>query len=164
MDSRKIAERIDSEYPTPALALDSPYTDRLIQNLRAGMGPLRPIFVYLVLTRVLADGSVPFFTASREEEAGMPMEQYYREQGAGAWDRSVGGFSGITALLQEKAGPFLEGEGVCYADFILAGVLLFFRQLGDDVWAEVLKASGDKGQAFLAHLEAVGPWAGRDSH
>jgi glutathione S-transferase len=164
MDSRKIAARIEADHPTPSVHLDSPYIDRLTQNLRAALIPLEPVYLYLVLTRVLSDKSIPYFTATREEDIGMPLDQFHRERGMTAWEESEEAFSKITAMLQENEGPFFMGQTVSYADFVYAGVLLFLKGLGDDVFAKLLKASGDDGQAIKTLLEAVRPWSKRVSY
>ncbi len=59
----------------------------------------------------------------------MPLEQFHRERGVNAWEKSEEGFSKITAMLQENEGPFFMGHTVSYADFIYAAVLLFLQGL-----------------------------------
>lgn len=164
MDSRNIAARLEADHPTPSVHLDSPYIDRLIQNLRLALNPLRPVYGYLVATRVLSEESIPFFIAARSRDVGMPLEQFHREGAGTAWEGAKNGFSNITALLEENEGPYFMGQTVSYADFICAGVLLFLKGLGDDVYTELLKASGDDGRAYTRLLEAVEPWSKRDSY
>lgn len=94
----------------------------------------------------------------------MPLDQVYLERKGTAWEASREGFSKITAMLQETEGPFFMGQTVSYADFIYAGVLLFLKGLGDDVFAKLLEVSGDDGKAIKALLEAVEPWSKRDSY
>ncbi|KAH7152584.1 hypothetical protein EDB81DRAFT_789345 [Dactylonectria macrodidyma] len=167
MESSKIAARLEADYPTPAIHLDlkSPQFDQLIHNLRAAMIPLRPVYIYLVLTRLLSDKSTPFFSTRRAEEIGMSVEQYHQECDVeAAWEEAGKGFSGLTAMLKANGGPFLTGQTVGYDDFICAGVLLFFKTLGDDVFAKLVKVSGDGGEAIKDLLEAVEPWSKRNSY
>ncbi|KAF7551241.1 hypothetical protein G7Z17_g5161 [Cylindrodendrum hubeiense] len=167
MDSKKIAARLEADYPTPAIHLElkSPLFEQLIQNLRVAMTPLQPVYIYLVLTRLLSDKSTPFFSTTRTEDIGMSVEQYHQECDVeAAWEESGKGFSGVTAMLKASGGPFLRGQTVSYDDFICAGVLLFFKSLGDDVFVKLVKVSGDDGEAIKGLLEAVEPWSKRDSY
>ncbi|KAI5459731.1 hypothetical protein BGZ63DRAFT_256486 [Mariannaea sp. PMI_226] len=164
MESRKIADRIEADYPNPPVHLDSPYVERLIPHLRAALVPIQAIYIRLVFTEVIRDESILYFDTKRKREMGMTIEQFYEKYRENAWEKSETGFHAITAMLQENEGPFFMGQTVSYADFIYAGALLFLRQLGDDVFSKLLKASGDDGKTILALLEAVEPWSKRDSY
>ena len=165
MDSYQIADRLESEYPAPSAHLDSPWKDRLVPNLITAMTSIRPIYIYLVLTRVLSDESIPYFEKTRAKDLGMSIDQYHRESDPKVcWSKSETGFRNVTTMLEENDGPFFMGQTLCYADIIWAGVLLFLRGLGDDVFSKVIEASGDEGKAYKALLEAVSPWSSRDSY
>lgn len=164
MDSRNIAARLEADHPNPSVHLDSPYVDRLIQNLRLALIPLQPVYGYLVATRILNDESIPFFIAARSRDVGMPLEQFHKEGAGTAWEKAEKGFSNISELLRENEGPFFMGQTVSYADFICAGVLLFLKGLGEDVSDELVRVSGDEGHAYKTLLEAVEPWSKRDSY
>lgn len=164
MDSKEIAARIEADHPTPSIHLDSPYIERLFEQLRAALNPLQPIYIYLVPTQLLSLDSVAYFHRTREEGVGMPLEELYNRDKDKVWDKAAEGFSGITALLQENEGPFFMGNTPSYADIICAGVLLFLQDLDDGVFQKALKATGDEGKAFKALLEGVKPWSDRASH
>ncbi|CAG9986548.1 unnamed protein product [Clonostachys byssicola] len=162
MDSLKIARHIEAIHPEPPLYLDSPLIDQLWQHLRGVLIAIQPIHIHLIATRLLSEKSTPYFFETREKDIGKSTAEWYREHEGTAWEKSTPHFSAITALLKETDGPFFMGGVVSYVDFIWAAVLLFFKTLGDDVFANVLKASGDDGESFKALLEAVQPWSARN--
>jgi glutathione S-transferase len=161
MDSYQIAPLLEEKYPTPPLAIEPPYLDRFKAIIRK-LQVLSPIYVPLVPERVLAAPSLPYFHATRELDTGMPLAQY-QELAPAAWEDAQAPLAEMTALLVEKGGPFFLGDTVSYGDFIWAGLLLFFGRFGDDV-LERLMASGGDASAHKRLLEAVKPWAERDSY
>jgi glutathione S-transferase len=111
---------------------------------------------------LLSEKSTPYFFETRKKDIGKSTAEWYYEHEGTAWRKSTPHFSAITALLKETDGPYFMGGVVSYVDFIWAAVLLFFQTLGDDVFTNVLKASGDDGESFKALLEAVQPWSTRN--
>ncbi|CEJ91126.1 hypothetical protein VHEMI06861 [[Torrubiella] hemipterigena] len=164
MDSMAIAARIEKDHPEPSLHLDYPHLDRYISNLKEALIPLQPIYIHAVAHRLLTEKSLPFFLETRAEDLGMSLDEFHEQGKANAWKDSVSGLTKMKdMLLEEKDGPFFMGATVSYVDFLWAGVLLFYKALGDDIYAEFLKASGDGGKTFTELLEAVKPWSGRAS-
>lgn len=164
MESFEIATRLEADHPTPSLHLDTPGLSQLQDDLLEAREALKAVFMPLVPVRLLTEKSIPYFTATREKAVGMPLDQFHRENGGPkAWEAARKPLSKIAALLEEKEGPFFLGKTVSYADFVLAGFLLFYKRIGEDILAEVLKSSGD-GKAFAALLEAVRPWSERASY
>ncbi|KAH7119376.1 hypothetical protein B0J13DRAFT_629518 [Dactylonectria estremocensis] len=107
MESSQIPARLEADYPTPAIHIDlkSPQSEQLVENLRTAMIPIRPIYIYLVLTRLLSDKSTPFFSEKRAEDIGMSVEQYYQEcEVEVAWEKAGKGFSGLAAMLKANGG------------------------------------------------------------
>ncbi|XXH06026.1 histone deacetylase [Hypoxylon texense] len=165
MDSWKIADVLEEKYPEPSLRLDSPYIGRLRGYLVPMMAPLTAIYKPKVCKLVLNERSAEYFRRTREEDEGMTLEKLEEEKGgAVAWEAAKPHFHKITELLKENSeGPFFEGNAVGFADFVWAGALIFFSRFGEDVWADLLEASGD-GDVHLKFLEAVKPWSERDDH
>ncbi|KAI4869710.1 putative glutathione S-transferase [Hypoxylon rubiginosum] len=165
MDSYTIADALEEKYPEPSLRLDSPYIQRLRENLFEMMPPLTAIYKPKVCKLVLNEPSAAYFRRTREVDEGMTLEQLEEQKGgAKAWEAAKSGFHKITDLLKENSeGPFFEGKTVGFVDFIWAGTLIFFSRFGDDVFADLLEASGD-GDVHLKFLEAVKPWSERDDH
>ena len=162
MDSYKIAEIIEEKHPVPSIPLNQPIQFRFIEELKAFMGELTPIYVPGVAQRILGDPSLDFFYTSREQDVGMPLDDYGKQHGPGAFDRAEPFIRKITELLKEApSGPYFLGDTVSYTDFIWAAILLFFKCLGDEEYQEVLRTSGDS-DAHIAFLNALKPWTERN--
>lgn len=166
MQSRAVAEVINERYPEPAIELKPACNDKLIQTMNKVMGPIQPIYFNLIPQRILNKASHEYWYATRTSYAGMPLEQFWNEQGGDvAWNASEPHIREITAMLKEKPeGPFFEGKTVTYADFYWTGFLIFLQRMGeDDVLGELLRRSGDE-KVHLDHLKACEPWTKRNDH
>lgn len=159
MDSKLIAEHFEKKQPNPPLRMESPYVQSILTPLRELLIPLQPVYLYLVPTRLLGEASIPYFRSTREKDIGKTLEAMHDEAIDGVWGRAAPGIHKIVTALNENKGPFLEGETVCYADFMLGGVLITLKCLGDDIWDEVIKASPDGGKAILGFLKGLEPWS-----
>ncbi|KAK3392777.1 hypothetical protein B0H63DRAFT_456588 [Podospora didyma] len=161
-DSREIAKYLEEKYPSPSLHLDSPYIPKITAAMIAAHEPLRPIFVPLVPKRFLDEASHPFWYRTREETVGMSLDEYAKQGGDAAFDKVIPGLQAATALLKEKPeGPYFNGNELGYADFLWAGILIFWQKLGDDVFEELLKRAGDR-QPHLDLLEALKPLSAKN--
>ncbi|KAI1350758.1 putative glutathione S-transferase [Xylaria sp. FL0043] len=166
MDSKLIAEELEKQHPTPSLHLDSPLVERYREHLIAAFTEaLRPIFILAVPNRLLKPVNHEYWHRTRSEWAGMPLEQYVRENPADkAYEKATPYLRNITALLKENdKGPFFDGDTITYVDFYHAGFLLMFRQLGDDIFKPLLEALGEP-ELHLKFLEALKPYTERDDH
>lgn len=160
MGSPKIAEVLNKLHPEPQVILDPHGYTEFIAFVRAVMDALEPVYFTAVPWRLLNEASVPYFESTREKDAGMPLEKFWKERGGDiCWTQAEPPLRGVTALLKEnQGGPFFLGEAVSIADFVWAGLLIWFRRMGeDDYFQEILKRSGD-GQVHLDILKAVEPW------
>ncbi|KAM0346331.1 hypothetical protein ACHAPU_005762 [Fusarium lateritium] len=163
MDSYKIVDLLEEKYPEPSLHLNDPMQTRLRASMVRFMTQMTPIYVPGVAKNIIGDKSVDFFLATREEDVGMPLYEYGDKNSPGAYERAAPFAKEITELLKENAsGPFLLGDSVSYADFIWAGILLFFQCLGDKEFQEVLKATGDA-EVHEKFLDALKPWTQRNT-
>lgn len=165
MDSREIANVLEKRQPEPALHLDSPYLTKLEAIMPRLMPALRGVYFSLIPARLLNEASLPYWYETRAKAAGMPLDQLAEHQGgAAAFAKAEPMLKEVTALLAEKSdGPFFMGKTVSYADFQWAGFLIFWRRIGEDQFAEILKATGDAA-VHKQLLEAVEPWSRRDDH
>lgn len=162
MDSYKIAETIEQEHPEPPASLNTSVQLRFREILISFMGQLTPIYVPGVPQRILSSDSFDFFITSRQEDVGMPLDEYEKQHGPGAFERAEPFAREITALLNEtSSGPYFLGDTISYTDFMWAGILLFFECLGHDMYQEVLKRSGDA-EAHTKFLDALATWTERD--
>ncbi|KAI8628957.1 thioredoxin-like protein [Xylariaceae sp. FL1651] len=165
MDSWKIAQALEEQYPSPSLHLDSPLRQKSLDILSEAQKCLRPIYMVQVPKRLLKEYNYAYWKETREKSAGMPLDQFEKEQGGEkAYNAAAPHLQKLTAMLKENnQGPFYMGETVSYTDFIHAGFLIFFRRIGDDAFQSLLKATGDP-DVHLKLLEAVKPWSERDDH
>lgn len=162
MDSYKIADIIEEKHPEPSVHLNTPVQLRFREILIKFMGELTPIYVPGVAQSILGDGSIDFFRTTRQEDVGMPLDDYGKKNSPGAFERAEPFAREMTALLNEtSSGPYFLGDTISYTDFMWAGILLFFKCLGDEKYQEVLKTSGDA-EAHIKFLNALSPWTERN--
>ncbi|KAK3329231.1 putative glutathione S-transferase [Apodospora peruviana] len=164
MDSNNIVKYLEEKYPEPPLHLDSPYREKVINAMRATFPGMYPIFVPLVPKRLLSEGSIEFFLRTREEDHG-PLDELEKNLGGEVgWAKATAGLQQGTALLKENPdGPFFMGKEPSYADFIWGGFLLFVQLIGEDLWENFLKHTGDA-KVHTDLLEALKPWSERCDH
>ncbi|KAM5364967.1 hypothetical protein ACJA88_012809 [Fusarium oxysporum] len=163
MDSYKIADVIEEKYPEPSVHLNNPMQDRLRASMIKFMTEMVPIYVPGVAKNIIGEKSIDFFLATRLQDVGMPLYEYGEKHSPGAFDRAEPFAREITALLEENtSGPFLLGDVVSYADFIWAGILLFFQCLGEKEYKEVLRITGD-GDVHIKFLDGLRPWTERNT-
>jgi glutathione S-transferase len=91
----------------------------------------------------------------------MPLDEYGKQHGPGAFERAEPFAREMTALLNETSGPYFLGDTVSYTDLIWAAILLFWKTLGDDTFQEVLKTTGDA-DVHTKFLDALSPWMERN--
>lgn len=167
-DSRVIAGVLEKDHPSPSLHLDSSYLARIediVQRLLYKDMPItRALFVAQIPLRLLNKASVPYWYRTRETSIGMKLDEYEATYGGDkAWAQTEQPLGEVTAMLTENEGPFFMGETLSYADFVWAGILIFFRRIGEDRFEELLKRTGDP-TPHRSLLEAVEPWSRRDDH
>jgi hypothetical protein len=61
MDSRKIADRLEKDYPNPPLFLDSPLTQQVSNMYGKFAEPMRPAWMPLVAQNLLNPSSKEYF-------------------------------------------------------------------------------------------------------
>ncbi|EXJ85450.1 hypothetical protein A1O1_05814 [Capronia coronata CBS 617.96] len=160
MDSRKIADVLESEYPDPALHLESPYQARIEALVGKLLGQIMPIFVPLVPKVFLNPASQKYYVPSRETSLGMALDEYHKGADQ-ALDQARPTIKQIGDMLDENAsGPYLQGQEPCYADFIVVSWIRMMDGLG---WAETFLAC-DGGQQIKRLYEASAKWLERDSY
>ncbi|EKJ78558.1 hypothetical protein NXS19_000930 [Fusarium pseudograminearum] len=162
MDSAKILERVEKDYPEPSVHKDSPVLAKLFEIMPNIMGALRPIYFTHVPKHILNENSVPYWQETRSEAAGEPLDELYKRDGEKAWDKAKPHVQDVEALLKENSeGPFFLGKTPSYADFVWGGFLIFMQR--NQIIDEVYKISGDA-QLHKNVLEALAPWHKRNNH
>ncbi|KAJ4137420.1 hypothetical protein NW768_003007 [Fusarium equiseti] len=163
MDSAKILERIEKDYPEPSVHKDSPVLAKLFAIMPKIMGALQPVYFTHVPGRILSEKSQPYWYETRSKVAGQPLDELYQKKGGqSAWDNAKPHVQEVEALLKENSeGPFFLGKTPSYADFVWGGFLIFMQR--NQVIDEVYKISGDA-QLHKDLLEATAPWHKRNDH
>ncbi|KAI0465706.1 putative glutathione S-transferase [Xylaria cf. heliscus] len=166
MDSWDIAKAIEKDYPSPSLHLDSPLREKVEGHMASGRAALQPIHIPNVVRRLLKECNYAYWHETRSQRVGMPLDQFEREHGGDQkpFEAASPHFQAVTAILKENPeGPFFMGSAISYTDFIWAGLLIFYRRIGDDVFRSVLEATGD-GAVHLELLGSLESWSARDDH
>jgi glutathione S-transferase len=156
MDSRKIAEALDKLQPQPSLHMDrADIIDKtqatvlgVQQNLAANIMPRVPVFL-------LNPRSAEYFHETRSKRFGMPLEEFGKSEKSGetAWKNAAPHIQKLGELLREKKGPFILGEDVSFADFVVGGLFVFLKRLDrdGDVYGRLLGMD----EAFGKHFQAI---------
>ncbi|VUC37989.1 unnamed protein product [Clonostachys rosea] len=163
MDSYVIAEAIERSYPTPSVHLGNPLQQPLLDALDKLDVILEPIYKTRVPKVYLSEISKEYFHKTRSERLGMSLKQFEEENPKSlVFEKLSPVFGELNDLVRKNQGPFILGEEVSYADFILGGWLLFYKGMGDDVWNGLLESSGER-KLYKDVLEALSPWIKRDN-
>ena len=165
MESEAIAQELDKLFPEPSLPLDLD----LVREVQGFVGDTVYKAARLTLPRVARDiiraGSSEYFNRTKGERlggVGTSLDQIEKELNLDeAWKTVEPGLRKIGDLLRANdQGPFLLGQTVSYADFVIVGLLHFFRRVGEDVYQRAVAV-----EPLLAELyEASKPWLVRDDH
>lgn len=111
MDSKAIAKRLEQEYPTPTLNLDSshlPTIERLVPKI---MATLRGVWMSPLYNRILTDQSKDHFLQVSERKYGKPLKQVMEEGGGEeAWIEALPSIHALGEILREEEGPFVMGH------------------------------------------------------
>lgn len=162
MDSRKIADVLEKEYPSPSLHLDSPLLKKVEELAPQCITALAPVYIPRAPRYVLNPPSAEYFDRTRAARFGMPLSQLENEKGGeSAWKIAEPKWKELGTLLKAEVGPFFMGKTVSYADMIVVGALHFSTMLGDD---EVFQRLKTIEPAFLTLYDASKAWLERDDH
>ncbi|EKG14574.1 Glutathione S-transferase [Macrophomina phaseolina MS6] len=157
MDSWEIAKEIEKRYPQNSLRLDS----EPIPALAGVFAPLAGVLLPLVPRHVLTEKSQPYFNETRKERFGMSLDDYEKEKGGDqAWEAAKEPIAELATVLKKNDGPYILGDQVSYADFVIVSFLHFAKTLGQDVYDRFV--AHDK--AFDDLYKASARWLERDDH
>lgn len=111
MDSKKIAQRLEKDHPSPSMHLDSPILAEVEKLLTKVQEPLRPVYMPSVPANLLNEPSSEYFHRTRAEKYGKPLAQLYKEDGGEeAWIVTLPQIKDLGQVVQAKGGPFVMGE------------------------------------------------------
>lgn len=162
MDSWEIAREIEAAHPTPSARLDDPAVDVVKAAVPQVMTKLMAVLLSGPPRYILNERSIQYWHETRSEWIGKPIDEWEREQlAAGGPD-----WAGVEPILREvtdlltkdSSGPFFLGAEASYADFIWAGLLIFYDRL--HILEEFLRKTGNP-DAHRALLKGLEPWTER---
>ncbi|CAG9985612.1 unnamed protein product [Clonostachys byssicola] len=163
MDSYVIAEAIERSHTTPSLHLGNPLQQPLLDALHKLDVVLEPVYKTRVPKVYLSEISREYFERTRFERVGTSLERFEKENPLNLVFKKLAPiFRELNDIVKKNQGPFILGEEVSYADFILGGWLLFFKGMGDDVWDGLLESSGEQ-KLYEGVLQALSSWTKRDN-
>lgn len=111
MDSRKIADVLEKEHPSPSLHLDSPILKKVEELAPQCIAPIAPIFLPRVPRFALNPRSAEYFERTREAAFGMTLSQLEKEKGGeSAWKAAEPKWKELGNLLKAEGGPFFMGK------------------------------------------------------
>jgi len=165
MDSASIAPALEKLQPERPLHFDDPAVARVqgaIGKIWSGNRGLRTICLPRVPRLILNPRSAEYFERTRAEQFGMTLAEVEKSENAkGAWEAAGAGLQELKALVKENGGgPFVLGEKVSYADFVLVSFFVFLRRLGEDLFERVMEVEEGFGELF----KACEKWIERDDH
>lgn len=135
MDSLSIATTLEHKYPNPPLRLENDLHNTLGPILGKISMPLIPVFMPLIHRNIIPDSASEYFHSTRSKRFGMPLEELERGKGGQpAWEAARPGLDELCSFIREHKvdeGPFVQGSQVCYADFVIAGMVESLRRISE---------------------------------
>ena len=162
MESRAIAQALETSQPEPSLHLNPELLDEVSAIMQKVGGAMIPNFMPRVAREVIIESSVPAFKASREKMLGMPLDDFEKAKGGErAWDAAAPGLRELSEFLtkhKKDEGPFTLGSQVSYMDFWIVATLEGMRRIGQDLFDRLVAFDRRFGELH----EACKPWMNRD--
>jgi len=160
MESKAIVTRLERDHPSPSLHLDSPVLKQVEQMLPKILEPLRAIWMPVV-PNILNEPSREYFERTRAETLGKSLQEYAKTDGGEeAWVEALPGLKELGELIKKEGGPFVMGDTPSYADFVIVGMIHFFKVVDEDIYNRVVKAEPEFGKLY----DACKQWLDRDDH
>lgn len=162
MDSRKIADALETLQPEPSLQLDSGYVDRTQEAVLATQKAFAPLAMPRVPELLLNPRSAEYFERTRAERFGMPLSELAKKADETVWENAKPGIKELIAILHEhEDGPYVLGKTPSYADFILAGFWAFAKKLDK---GDMFERGMSYDEAIRKHWDACQKFLERDDH
>ena len=111
MDSKAIALRLEKDYPSPSMHLDSPILPEVEKIVLSINAALRGVWCPKVPAKLLNEPSQEYFVRTREERFGIKFENMAETMGGEeAWTEALPGVKALGEILKKNRGPFVDGE------------------------------------------------------
>ncbi|KAJ7645542.1 hypothetical protein DFH06DRAFT_1211663 [Mycena polygramma] len=162
-DSARIATYLDSTYPdTPKLipAVTHVLHKAFFAAYDSATDPLVP-YIIPAVAKILRPSSEEYFVRTREASFGkklpdvVPTGEAHEE----AWKKVEDGFGKVDKWLNEgpnKGAPFVMGDQVSFADFMIAGEMQWCKTgFGEDseLWKDMMKWHGGRWAKLVNNLQ-----------
>lgn len=181
MDSKDIIARLEKDYPTPSLHLDSPLVPTVAAALGKVAGPLFPDILARVPRDVLNPSSAEYFQRTRKERFGLTLDDLKVEKGGDkAWGDAKEPLAELAALFKDTTGPYILGDtreflniqDEKYIEMLIILVLASYADFHTVTFIHFLKrVGGGLYERFIAHdkvfedlYNAYAPYFERDSY
>lgn len=162
INSALIAPEIEKRYPEPSLHLDNGLGEQATALLGQLAFPLLGVLYPRIFHVILIDSVVPWWRAKREATFGCTIEEFEVAKGGKPPGKLLS-----RALLQCKSSSkitsktrglsFLVSQ-VCYAEFIIAGMVEALRRIGQDLYDRVISSCEGIKELHIA----CAPWFERE--
>ncbi|KAL8819985.1 MAG: hypothetical protein Q9223_001690 [Gallowayella weberi] len=159
MDSKLIASELEKMYPDPPLVLDI-VEEQEIEALKPKfLKIMGPAMAPKVAKNILGEGSRDYFVGQREKQLGVELEELDKEEVVEkAWEDVKPVVREMAEVLKKRGGPFVLGEKVSFADFVLVGWMVFLKRCGDGFLERFVEIEPVFGKLW----EASQKWLERD--
>jgi len=108
---------------------------------------------------LLPERSAEYFNRARSEQVGMPLEEYAEKNGGEqCWTEALKAIDDLSVFVSETEGPFVEGNEVSYADFIIVASLFFIKRIDEKDFERLLANA----KPLVQQLEACTQWFKQD--
>ena len=139
--------------------------------------PIFPARMHLV-PKILNERSVEYFERTRAEAYGKSLQELAKTDGGEkAWTEALPGIKALGELLKKEGGPYFMGKTrksyssiltnillikalASYADFVIVGMLQFYKRIDMAVYERVVKTEPELETLY----DACKQWLERDGH
>ncbi|KAI4218930.1 MAG: hypothetical protein L6R36_008669 [Xanthoria steineri] len=152
VDSKAIAIALEAKYPDPPLHLDAPQLARVEELWGQAVKALMGVFVPDVMRTLLTDRNKEYMKDRIDLKTVVGGDE--------AWEGAKPVLEAIGLLLKEKGGPFVLGETVSYADFVLVSGMHWLKKSGGSTFERFVQIEPACGTLYDASKQ----WLERDDH
>ncbi|KAI4101079.1 MAG: hypothetical protein LQ339_005202 [Xanthoria mediterranea] len=152
VDSKAIAIALEAKYPDPPLHLDAPQLARVEELWGQAVKALIGVFVPDLVRTLLTDRNKEYMKDKIDLKTVVGGDE--------AWEGAKPVMEAIGLLLKEKGGPFVLGETVSYADFVLVSGMHWLKRSGGGTFERFVQIEPACGRLYDASKQ----WLERDDH
>lgn len=110
---------------------------------------------------ILNENSREYFERTRAEALGKTLQEYASTDGGEeAWIEALPGIKGLGSIIGKEEGPFVMGDTPSYADFVIVGMLQFFKEVDEDIYERLVKTEPEFGKLY----DVCRHWLERNGH